>query len=123
MRILLIHTAFLGDLVLASPLIRAAAELSGRGRVDLVTSPAGAAVTSEHPLVEALFIYDKRGRHRGLAGLRRVVRWIRERRPEVVLLPSRSIRSPLLALAAGVKRRIGFARGLARLLCTDTVPF
>ena len=122
-RILVIDTAWLGDLVLASPLLRAAAERLGGGRVDLITSPAGAAVSAHHPCLDGLLVLDKRGADGGLAGLLRARRWIRARRPDAALLPRRSWRSLLLARLAGVPRRVGFAgRGVSWLL-TDTVPF
>jgi heptosyltransferase-2 len=51
------------------------------------------------------------------------VRWVRARAPDVALLPRRSLRSALVARLAGVPRRIGFARGAARWLFSDSVPF
>ncbi len=123
MRILMVDTAFLGDLLLATPLIRGAAEAAG-GAVDLITSPAGAQAVRHHPLVDAVQVLRKRDGDGGLGGFRRARAWIRQRRPDVALLPRRSVRSLLLAWAAGVPRRVGFARpGPARLLLTDTVAF
>jgi len=123
MRIVLIDTAFLGDLVLATPLVRAAAQQATGGTIDVVTSPAGAMILRDNPCVSDLFIYDKRRSGRGLAGMRAARGWIRQRRPDLALLPRRSLRSILLAVMAGVPRRIGFPRGPSRWLLTDTVPF
>lgn len=123
MLIVLIDTAYLGDLVLATPLIRAAAEHAAGGTIDVVTSPAGASVLRGNPFVRDLLVYDKRRSGRGLAGLRAVSTWIRERNPHLALLPRRSFRSILLARLAGVPRRIGFLRGASRWLLTDRVPF
>ena len=122
-RILVIDTAWLGDLVLASPLLRAAAERLGGGRVDLITSPSGAAVSAHHPCLDGLLVLEKRGADRGLAGLLRARRWIRARRPDAVLLPRRSWRSLCLAWLAGVPRRVGFAGRGGNWLLTDVVPF
>jgi heptosyltransferase-2 len=123
MRIVLIDTAFLGDLVLATPLVRAAAEQAASGTIDVVTSAAGARILRDNPCVSDLFFFDKRRTGRGLGGMRAARDWIRERRPDLALLPRRSIRSMLLAALAGVPRRIGFPRGPSRWLLTDTVPF
>jgi len=123
MRILLIDTAYLGDLVLATPLVRGAAELSLEGKVHIMTSPAGAQVLSHHPLVGSMYVLDKRGSQRGLAGLLRAITWIRQCAPQVAIMPRRSLRSLLVARVAGVPRRIGFDNGPLKLLLTDPVPF
>jgi heptosyltransferase-2 len=123
MRILIVDTAFLGDLLLATPLIRAAAELADGG-VDLLTSAAGAAAVRNHPLLGHVRVLHKRAADRGLGGLRRGVGWVRSRQADVALLPRRSLRSLMLTWLAGVPRRISVARrGPSRLLLTDSVPF
>lgn len=123
MRILIIDTAYLGDLVLATPLVRAAAEHSSEGKVDIMTSPAGAQVLEHHPLVGSMYVLDKRGRQRGIAGMRSAIAWIRGRAPGTAIMPRRSLRSLLVARVAGVPCRIGFNHTLARVLLTDPVPF
>jgi len=123
MRILLIDTAYLGDLVLATPLVRAAAEHSSEGRVDIMTSPAGAPVLEDHPLVGSMYVFHKRDSQRGIAGMRAAIAWIRGRAPQATIMPRRSLRTLLVARAAGVPCRIGFDHGFSRLLLTHPVPF
>ncbi len=123
MRILLIDTAYLGDLVLATPLVRAASECSDQGKIDVMTSPAGAQVLANHPLVDDMFVFHKRGSQRGIAGMREAIAWIRGRAPGTAIMPRRSLRSLMVARMAGVPRRIGFPHGLSRLLLTHPVPF
>lgn len=93
------------------------------GKVDVLTSPAGAAVIAHHPLVDGLFVYHKRDQGRGIGGFRAASTWIRSRSIDAALLPRRSLRSALLARFAGVPRRIGFSHGPARWLFTAAVPF
>jgi heptosyltransferase-2 len=119
-RLLLIDTAYLGDLLLATPLIRTAAQLSAEGTVDLLTSPAGFQAVRNNPHLGQVLVLDKRGVDGSPLGTRRAVRWVRERRPDVALLPRRSLRSRLIARAAGVPRRIGFHRR-GDLWLTDAV--
>ena len=123
MRILLIDTAFLGDMFLATPLIRAAAETGDGGQIDLLTSPAGSLVTANHPLVRSLYVMAKRGDDAGFGGFRRALAWVRSRHADVALLPRRSLRGALLAVLGGVPRRIGFQRRMLGLLLTDAVRF
>ena len=123
MRILLIDTAYLGDLVLATPLVRAASECSSQGKIDVMTSPAGAQILANHPLVDDMYVFHKRGSQRGIAGMRAAIAWIRGRAPGTAIMPRRSLRSLMLARMAGVPRRIGFNHGLSRILLTHPVPF
>ena len=63
---LVIQTAFLGDVVLTTPLLTALAER--HGPVDVVMTPAAAALLEGHPAVREVIRYDKRGRDAGSAG-------------------------------------------------------
>ena len=67
---LVIQTAFLGDVVLSTPLLAALAER--HGPVDVLVTPAAAGLLEGHPAVRAVIRYDKRGRDAGPAGLWRL---------------------------------------------------
>jgi len=64
---LVIQTAFLGDVVLTTPLLEAVAARDGP--VDVVTTPAAAPLVETHPAVRRVIPYDKHGKHRGLRSL------------------------------------------------------
>lgn len=127
---LVIQTSFLGDTVLTTPLI---AELAGRGPVDVVVTPASAALLTNDPSIRKLYIYDKRRRDSGLAGLLRLGRAIaRDNRATAggragaeftSYLAQGSVRSASLAILAGVRKRVGFETSPARFLYTDLVPY
>jgi heptosyltransferase-2 len=106
MTVLVIQTAFLGDVVLTTPLLSLLA--CRHGPVDVITTPAAAALLQGHPAIRSVTSYDKRGQDRGWRGLRRLGRELRARRYERVYLPHRSLRSAALALWSGARERIGF---------------
>jgi heptosyltransferase-2 len=106
---LVIQTAFLGDVVLTTPLLAALA--ARHGPVDVVTTPAAAPLLETHPAVRRVVPYEKRGRDRGWAGLRGLARRLRTERYERAYLPHRSLRTAALALLARVPARIGFHDG------------
>ena len=123
---LVIQTSFLGDVVLTTPLLRALAE---RGPVDVVTTPAAAALLERDPSVRRLFAYDKRGAHAGLRGLRRVAREIREHARAdhghgyaAAYLAQGSLRSAALACMVRARARVGFEDSAGRPLYTHRVP-
>ncbi len=112
----MIQTAFLGDVVLTTPLFEALA--ARHGPVDVVTTPAAAPLIETHPAVRRVIPYDKNGRDRGLAGLLRLARSLRAERYECAYLPHRSLRTALAALLARIPQRVGFDDGW-RSLYTD----
>ena len=106
---LVIQTAFLGDVVLTTPLLEVLA--TRHGPVDIVTTPAAASLVETHPAVRRVIPYDKRGADRGLTGLVRMARTLRAGRYDVAYLPHRSLRSAALAWLAGIHKRVGFEDG------------
>ena len=113
---LVIQTAFLGDVVLTTPLLEALA--ARHGPVDVVTTPAAAPLIETHPAVRRVIPYDKKGRDRGLGGLYRLARALRAERYECAYLPHRSLRTALAAWLARIPQRVGFDDGW-RSLYTD----
>src|SRR5689334_18761911 len=116
---LVVQTAFLGDVVLTTPLLAVLAER--HGPVDVVTTPAAAPLLETHPAVASVVRYDKRGADRGTAGLWRVGRALRSRRYLRAYLPHPSWRSAALALLARAAERTGFADSPAAATYTRRV--
>jgi heptosyltransferase-2 len=116
-RTLVVQTAWLGDVVLTTPLLQALAERDGP--VDVLVTPDAAPLLRTHPAVRDVLIYDKRGADRGLRGLWRQARGLRARGYARAVLAQGSFRSGLLVRAAGIPHRIGFADEAAARWCTD----
>ena len=116
---LVIQTAFLGDVVLTTPLLSALA--AQHGRVDVVTTPLAAPLLETHPAVAHVIPFDKRGADRGWAGARRLAQRLRAGRYERAYLPHRSLRTAALAWLARIPSRIGFS-GAWSFLYTEARP-
>jgi heptosyltransferase-2 len=121
-RILIVQTAYLGDVVLTLPLIEAVRHRFPHARVELLTMPAHGPVLQGQPGVHAVITYDKRGTQRGVRGMVSMVRRLRSRGYALVLSPHRSLRSALLLACSGIPQRIGFDSGLTRWAYTAVVP-
>jgi len=119
MPILVIQTAFLGDVVLTTPLLSALAAL--HGPVDVVTTPVAAPLLETHPAVRKVIPYDKRGTDRGWGGVRSLARRLKGERYARAYLPHRSLRTAALAFLARIPARIGFA-GAWSFLYTEARP-
>jgi heptosyltransferase-2 len=113
-----IQTSFLGDMVLTTPLI---ARLARGGSVDVVCTPAAAALLANNPGVRETIVYDKRGADRGGAGFLRLSRRLRAGRYTAAYFAQGSVRSGALALAAGIPERVGFATSAGRWFYTTRV--
>jgi heptosyltransferase II len=116
---LVIQTAFLGDVVLTTPLLSALA--ATYGSVDIITTPIAAPLLETHPAVRKVIAYDKRGSDRGWAGLRKLARRVKAEHYERAYLPHRSLRTAALALLARIPSRIGFSGGWS-FLYTEAHP-
>ncbi len=120
---LLVDTSFLGDVLCAEPLVRAAAARWADGPVDFLTSPGGAQMLAGHPDLRELIVFDKRGVDGGLLGLRRVARRLRARAYARALCSHRSWRTAALLRWAGIPERTGFDNASAAWLYTHKVKY
>ena len=121
-RLLVIQTAFLGDLILTSPLIRALKERFPRTNLEVLARKENSPVLEDNPFVDEVIPYDKRGRDAGMGGMIRMAGRLRARRYDLCVSPHRSLRSALLAAAAGIPHRIGMADSPGRRFYHDLVP-
>lgn len=125
-RILVMAPNWLGDVIMAAPLLTAleascASSRQPRCRIVLGIRRAWAPLFESDPRIESLLIVERNGAHRGLTGLWRQARAMRRVGAAAVLLGPPSLRAALAARLAGVPVRIGTPTdGRGRLL-TDPV--
>jgi heptosyltransferase-2 len=104
--ILILQTAFLGDVVLTTPLFRALKRAFPQARLTLLTTPEARPLVEEDPHLDAILTYDKKGKE----PMRRVIGKIRAGRFDALVSAHRSYRSSLLALFSGIPVRVGYAQ-------------
>jgi heptosyltransferase-2 len=122
-RILLFQTAFIGDVVLMLPLAQALRRVFPDAWIAAVTIPASAGLLANHPAINEVLIFDKRGAHRGYHGIRSMAARLRSKAFEVALIPHRSLRSALVCSQAGIPGRVGFDKSAGRFLLTERVRY
>jgi heptosyltransferase-2 len=115
---LVVQTSFLGDMVLTTPLI---AYLAERGPVDVVATPAAAALLANHPRVRETIVYDKRAAQSGVGGFMRLAQRLRANRYEAANHAQGSVRSGALTAAARIGDRVGFASSAGRMFYTTRI--
>ncbi len=107
-RILVIQTAFLGDVVLTTPLLRELDRANPDATITVVTTPLGAATLAGLPFIDELIPFDKKEKDKGLAGMWRLIARLRRERFDLAIAAQRSGRTGLLVRASGAKTRVGF---------------
>ncbi len=116
-RIALFLPNWIGDVVMATPAIRAVRRRFPAARLAAVCKPYVTALLDGSPWFDEIVLYDKGGPwpQRSLA----VARRLRRERFDAAALFTNSFRSALVAKLGGCRKRIGFARYGRSLLLTD----
>jgi len=118
-----VQTAFIGDVILTTPLARVLKQWNPAIHLSFLVIPATQELLQHNPFVDEILRYDKRGRERGLLALGRLIGRLRRLAYETALLPHRSFRTALIALGAHIPIRIGFKREWASLFYTHRIPY
>jgi heptosyltransferase-2 len=121
--IVVVQTAFLGDVILTLPLVQVCKKLFPDAAIDVVVTPLARELCANHRDIREAIAYDKRGSDAGLAGLLRLSRSLRSRTYDLALVPHRSLRSAALVALSRIPTRIGFNRSAGRMLLTGTVQY
>ncbi|NOX37067.1 MAG: lipopolysaccharide heptosyltransferase II [Calditrichaeota bacterium] len=122
-RILVVQTAFLGDVILTIPLLKALHRANPDARLDFLTIPSSRNLVETLPYIHRLWIYDKHGRERGIRSLWRLVSRLQKEHFDLALVPHRSLRSALMVAAARIPMRVGFHNSAGKWLFTHRVRY
>lgn len=121
-KILILQTAFIGDVVLATPLIEGALRQYPDAEVKFLTIPYSAPVLKNYPGLSEVLVLDKRGKDKW-ANTFRMIKRLREERFDLAVVPHRSLRSASMVFLAGIPERIGFDKSAGKLLLTKTIEY
>jgi heptosyltransferase-2 len=116
-KILIWQTAFLGDLILTTPLISSLKEMFPDASVDIVTKPFGKDVLKENPYINEVIIFDKNKN-----STLKLIKTLKERKYSLAISPHRSHRASYVLFLSGIPERVGFDKGGFSFLYTKTVP-
>jgi heptosyltransferase-2 len=122
-KILIVQTAFIGDVILATPLAEAVQQVFPGSKIDFIAIPAAANLLEKNKFINRVVIFDKHGRQRGLLALSRLAKSLEQEQYEVALVPHRSLRSALLVRLAKIPQRLGFDCSAGKWFFTRRVPY
>lgn len=122
-RILIIHTAFIGDIVLSTPLIKKLRDVYPKAEITYLTTPIGASILRNNPHLNHIIEYDKRGEHKGLKGLWSIAKKLKMEAFNMVITPHRYMRSSFLTWLTGAPVRRGYSNAAGAFFFTEKYPY
>lgn len=107
-KILLINLAFIGDVILSTPVARALREHFFQASIDMLTVPVTAPIAELNPYIDRVIIYDKKGRHKKWQNLLNLLRELRSYRYDMIVCTNFAVRGAMIAWIVGAPCRIGY---------------
>jgi heptosyltransferase-2 len=120
-KILVRSTNWIGDAIMTTPAVRTIRENFPAAEITMLAQPWMADVFAASPHVDRIIPYEKKGRHRGLAGMLRLSRELRALRFDMAILLQNAFEAALLAKLAGIPVRAGYRRDARSLLLSHGV--
>lgn len=114
-RILVIQTAFLGDVILASPVWENLHATYPHAQIDVVVKKGNESLLTSHPFLHQVFIFDKSQKVKNLWNLGKT---LRSHKYDLVINLQRFASSGILTFLAGGKESRGFEKNPLSFLFT-----
>lgn len=114
-KILVRSTNWIGDAVMTTPAVRTIRENSPESEITMLVHPWVADVFRYSPRVDRIFLYEKKGNHKGLKGMLRLAGELREQQFDCAILLQNAFEAAFITRIAGIPVRGGYTtdgRGL-----------
>jgi heptosyltransferase II len=119
MRILIIQTAFIGDVVLATPVIEKLKEKFPHSEIDFLVRKGNENLVLNHPKLREVLIFDKKhGKYRNLV---RLIKGIRQNKYDYVINLQRFLTTGIITAFSGARKTIGFNKNPLSFLFSYSV--
>jgi ADP-heptose:LPS heptosyltransferase len=119
-KFLVIQTAFIGDVVLATALLEKLHDHFPDAQIDYLVRKGNEALLTNHPYLHEVLVWDKK-KHK-LKNLWRLIRRIRRTKYDKVINVQRFAATGLLTAFSGAKETIGFDKNPLSFLFTRKIP-
>lgn len=119
-KILVIQTAFIGDVVLATGIIEKLHAFFPDAQIDFLVRKGNEGLLTNHPWLHRVLVWNKK--EGKMKNLFRMLRTIRAARYDAVINVQRFAATGILTAFSGARRKIGFDKNPLSRLFTDRVP-
>jgi heptosyltransferase-2 len=121
-KVLVIQTAFLGDLILTLPIIQTIKKNQNDSIVDVLCIPYTCSILQNNPYINRTIVFDKHS-HRKYSDIYGLANELKSQKYDYAIIPHRSVRSGMIAMLTRIKHRIGFKKLFFDWLYTETFEY
>lgn len=118
-RILIIQTASLGDVILATPLIEKLHRFYPKARIDFLLKYGYEDLLRDHPYLKFVMVWDKT--EKKYHHLKELVYIVRENKYDLVVNTQRFASTGLITVFSGAKQKVGFSKNPLSLFFTKRI--
>lgn len=109
-KILVIQTAYLGDAILSTSVIKPLKKLFPKAEIGILAIPETELIFKYNPYIEKLFLFNKRVFVKKIPSFFRIVYQLRHEKYDMAISLQTSLTSSLMMIVSCIPVRIGFAR-------------
>ena len=120
-KILVRSTNWIGDAVMTTPAVRTIRENFPESEITMLVHPWVADVFRYSPRVDRIFLYEKKGIHKGLKGMVRLAGELRAEAFDCAILLQNAFEAAFITRLAGIPVRAGYTTDGRSLLLTHPV--
>ena len=117
-KILVIQTAYIGDVVISTAFLRELKKLFPNSEIDIIPTPISSILFKYCPYVNQVLEFNKRKNK--LKNFFKLLKIIKRKKYNMAISIQTSFTSSLLMFLAGIKKRIGFS---IQKLLTESIPY
>ena len=117
--VLIIQTAFIGDVILSTALIESLHHKFPETQIDFVVRKGNEQLLQDHPLLRKILIFDKSRKFRNLIKL--IVK-IRREQYDLVINVQRFATTGLMTVLSGARKTVGFDKNPLSFMFSQKVP-
>jgi len=119
-RFLIIQTAFLGDVILMTPVISELNRIYPEAKIDVVVRKGNESLLANNPKINQVFVWNKKdGKYKSLL---KIIKAIRKHRYDEVITLQRYANAGLMTLFSRTKSRVGFDKNSFAKMYSMTKP-
>lgn len=107
-KILVIDLAFIGDVILATPVLRSLKENYPDAAITMLTVPLTAEIARLNPYVDSVIPYDKKAAHKGVCGMLKIASILRREKFDMAVCMNFALRGAVVAWLARIPVRVGY---------------
>jgi heptosyltransferase II len=121
MNIILIQTAFIGDVILTTPLFQEIKKVYPGSCLSVVVNSGVEELLSENPYIDSIITIDKKKIKKSIFSFLQFIRSIRNRKFDLCISAHFSYRSSLISFLSGARVRVGYKQAGFSFLHTKVV--